>query len=452
MIPLGLFILLFPAAYLIFRLFRRQGRTVHLPRAHTLWPWLGSGWTFYHDAIGFFENCQCVLCLVVLRCLPITCNSFRKNLGSVYKVFLAGQDIIIFSDPDNIGPVLRDPYRGLDGHDFQFYVLKCVGGLQDDMPLKLLARLTTTVARMSSNRSIPEYSSSFSQHLLREFGKLACGKEERVSMQMFVERSLHDASSTALWGPSFPLDTFTEFKVIDNYFRLLTLPLPLYLPKARAAQKSLKARIHAWIEGCWKEDIGIPQASSGATDIWRVLRAADCSSSDVVGIFMVFLIGLHSNIGRLATWLLIYLLRDRVAFQRLRREIDHAVDVQFGSIEQLLAANPWSLGSDTFPLLDSALTETMRLTAVAVFVRSAVRDLEVPTKNGSAVSLHAGEILATNGCAMNLSNEYFADAKTFIVDRFIDTGDRKGAPRPVSAFGVGVHAVGSPFVLHMGLH
>ena len=81
----------------------------------------------------------------------------------------------------------------------------------------------------------------------------------------------------------------------------------------------------------------------------------------------------------------------------------------------------------------------MRLCIAAVILRRATVDCDILVNEHQSVHIQEGEYVYTHGDGINLSDEYFEDAKTFRGDRFMNyTSDQ---PQPISTFGGGAHIV-----------
>lgn len=373
---------------------------------------------------------------------------YRTERGSTYQIRLNGRRVVVANDLEGVLRIIRDTPKTLHMPDQQ--VLEVLGGVKETIPVTLVDRLRTYVARTFSNKTIPQFSPSFNVHLWRHIQNLAISPPaERVPLQRFVGQALYDAVSVAIWGPHFPLDSYEEFRTVDDHLARLFGPA-IFIPRdVNKARNLLKTKVGTYIEECWDDEVGVKGIPEGMSQLIRSLRDAKSfiRPEDAQGAFITFLFGLHSNTHRLVAWLLQHLLSDTRAFLRIRREIDHAIDVEFGDLETLLSAPPTRLGVSSFPLLESAIMETLRLWHAAVTVRDVLEDTEFLSGDLRApLVARPGDMVIGNSCAVNMSDEFFEEPDTFQVDRFVGCSALKeddGRTRsvPLGVFGTGTHVV-----------
>ena len=336
---------------------------------------------------------------------------------------------------DGIINVMRDPQKVLASPNV---TLMEAGG---DVELGSIGqaihdKLAICVARIFSPRTIPIIAPTLTQQFRVNFRKFASlnDKHSRVLLTRFVGQTMYSSVCMALWGPRFPTETFSEFYFIDCY--LLRLLSPMLLPPRRSVRA--RATIKALL-GQYLASLGQEEEQYGGMEVPVTIRDLPISDPVKEGLFLGLMFGLHSNTFRTTTWLMQYLLCDRRLWMRMRDEVDTAITKEFGSLQKLMSAPPSLLGESYFPLLDSALKETMRLCIAAVILRRAIVDCDILISNQRSVHINEGEYVYTHGDGVNLADEYFEDAKTFRADRFVNYTEER--PQPISAFGGGAHIV-----------
>ncbi|KAK7692493.1 hypothetical protein QCA50_004118 [Cerrena zonata] len=413
-------------------------RRLKIPSSVSIFmPWYDDAIRFGLDPIGFLRRQQ-------------------TQRGSTYQVRLAGRRVIVANDLDGILRIVRDTPKTLHMPDQQ--VLEALGGVKEHIPVTLIDRLTTYVARTFSNRTIPVFSPTFNTHLWRHIQNFTLSSPtERIPLQRFVGKALYDAVSVAIFGEHFPLDSYEEFQTVDAKMSRLFGPT-IFIPRTVSeARNILKAKMGTYFEECWDDEVGVKDIPDGITQMIRSLRDAKSfiRPEDAQGAFVMFLFGLHSNTHRIVAWLFLHLLSDSRAFLRVRREIDHAIDVEFGDLETLLSAPPQRLGVSSFPLLESAIMETLRLWNAAVMIRDVLEDTEFSSDDLTpSLMAHAGDVVIGNSYAVNMSEEVFEDPDTFQVDRFVGCSaakeeDGKSRTVPLGIFGGGTHVCkGREFALY----
>ncbi|CAL1706658.1 unnamed protein product [Somion occarium] len=432
-------LILFIVAFSLWADFRNGVHSrVKIPSSISIFiPWFDNAIQFGLDPLGFLRKRQ-------------------TKHGSVFAIRLAGKRVIVAGNLNGILRVMRDTQKTLHLPNHQ--MLASLGDVKGTIPMTLLDRLTTYVARTFSNKGIPQFSHTFNQHLFRHIRSLAENSpNDRVPLQRFVGQALYDAVSVSVWGPHFPLDTYEEFYTIDAKMSRLLGPAFLVPRAVSQARNLMKNKLGTYMQECWDEELGVKGAPANVTEMIRLLK--ECSPTvppeDAQGALLVFLFGLHANTHRIVAWLFLHLLSDSRTYLRLRREIDHAIDVEFGDLDTLLLVPPQRLGVSSLPLLESAIMETLRLWYAAVTVREVNEDTEIPSEDMKTFMVaRPGDLVMGNSSAINMSDDFFEEPETFQIDRFVGcTAEKedegKSRTLPLGSFGGGTHVCkGRDFALY----
>ncbi|KAK7691579.1 hypothetical protein QCA50_004978 [Cerrena zonata] len=384
------------------------------PTVPSFIPWAGSLLSFLWDAQTFLHGC-------------------RSTYGSVFRLKMVGRHYTVITDADGIMNVMRDPQKVLASPNVT--LMEAGGDLElGSIGQAIHDKLAVSVMRIFSPRTIPIISPVLIEQFrtnFRNFASLSDG-HSRVMLTHFVGQTMYSSVCMALWGPRFPTETFSEFYLIDS--NLLRLLSPMLLPPRKSvhARETIKTLLGEYMAG-----LGQDEEEYGGMEVPIAIHDLEIPAPVKEGLFLGLMFGLHSNTFRTTTWLMQYLLCDKQLWARLREEVDTAINKHFGSLQKLISAPPHLFGETFFPLLDSALKETMRLSIVAVILRRATVDCDILINEHKSVHIKEGEYVYTHRDRINMSDEYFENAKTFRADRFMNYTEEQ--PQPMSTFGGGAH-------------
>ncbi|KAJ3486347.1 hypothetical protein NLI96_g4299 [Meripilus lineatus] len=176
--------------------------------------------------------------------------------------------------------------------------------------------------------------------------------------------------------------------------------------------------------------------------MFSLIREAHLPVSDEAGILLGFMWGMHSNTINTTHWLFLYLLSDQPSFLRIRDEIDSKMGTMFGGdIRTFLASSASTLRSGDFPLLDSAIKETLRLTIQATTFREAHKDTEIVYGDGKRAFIQKGSWVAPNVGSVQNGGRPEDELSRFRLERYLPNqkdGNASQQP-PFLAFGGGAH-------------
>jgi cytochrome P450 len=223
----------------------------------------------------------------------------------------------------------------------------------------------------------------------------------------FVVEHVFAAGVEALFGDGSYSDQMRRaYEVVDRWFGPLTAGVPgVLLPWARRAQRVLTRAVEATAgragrarfldaRAAYFEAHGVPR------DQWSKLDASIVWAS-------------QANTIATAFWLLAFILRDPRARAEILDEVRAAGRLDLEAMKRL-------------PKLDSAVSETTRLTSLALVLRRATVDTTLALAAGP-LAVRAGEELCLYARATHLDPEIYADPYSFVFDRFLPGPD--GPPR-----------------------
>lgn len=261
-----------------------------------------------------------------------------------------------------------------------------------------------------------------------------------LKLSDLIGRPLYTAGCYALFGSTFPFDTFSDFQLLDFNLPQLLTQLPFIGYRGAHARDRLLSKIADFIEPWWESDgtEEIPEASTTVMQSLTELKASQVSRREAAGSLLLLLWGFHSNTWYMLFWLMTHLVVDDVAMAQLVQDLDVARS------NQSLPDNEVNNGS---PLLESAISETLRWATTSTTVRFAEDDTEIAV-NGSLVTINKGEYVMGDIRAVHHDFLTFEDPDQFKIGRYITKdGPSTPLPKPM-AWGGGKHMARISFSLY----
>ncbi|KIM45807.1 hypothetical protein M413DRAFT_440844 [Hebeloma cylindrosporum] len=392
-----------------------------------LFPWIGSFFSFNRDPLRFFQECH-------------------QRYGHVYKVFLAGRIIVVITHPNGITSITRDTTRNLTNKDIFIHMLQGITGFSANLDSihELLDHKIFPITKMTlSPSSMLDITEGLDKSLRRELRGLDQNKglPRVIQLSDLIGRPLYTAGCYALFGSTFPFDTFSDFQALDSNLPQLLTQLPFIGYRGAHARDRLLSKIADYIEGWWESDgvEEIPEASTTVMQSLTELKASQVSKREAAGALLLLLWGFHSNTWYMLFWLVTHLVVDDKAMAQLTQDLEAARN------HQSLPNNE----SNSPPLLESAILETLRWATTSTTVRFAEDDTEIAV-NGLRVPINKGEYVMGDVRAVHHDLSTFEDPDQFRIGRYMTKEDRSAPlPKPM-AWGGGKHmCVGRHVAVHV---
>uniref|UniRef100_A0A3B4AH37 Uncharacterized protein n=1 Tax=Periophthalmus magnuspinnatus TaxID=409849 RepID=A0A3B4AH37_9GOBI len=158
--------------------------------------------------------------------------------------------------------------------------------------------------------------------------------------------------------------------------------------------------------------------------IWNMynIRREEGRPESMIDRYMfVLLWASQGNTGPSSFWLLLYLMKDPVAMEALRKEVDMVLK---GSGQEVCPDGPpvnltYEMLMKT-PVLDSAVEETLRLVAAPILTRSVLQDMTLKMADGREFFIRKGDRMSVFPyVAIHVDPEIHPDPYTFKYDRFL---------------------------------
>ncbi|KAJ7226880.1 cytochrome P450 [Mycena pura] len=382
---------------------------------------LGPGYAFYARRAPFLDEC-------------------RIRYGSSFK-FAIGlwNNMHIISSPSDLKSFFFNPR--LDQKELHFRAMVALGSAGDrDLLTIIHEHFLPSFARKLSRRSVAEeITTPLYTELRRRLEKIPPRAQHRLSD--LTAETLYDTLSRLSFGPSFPRDTFADFVVLDRGVNALMGPFAFAARPAKRARARLLAVMEAYIVQTADR---VDESDALVASALQSIRALRVPLREKAVCLLSLLWGIHSNLLKSVWWLTACLARDADARRLLAHEMS-ATDTGAGKAGA--TRDPYAI-FDGFPLLDAAITETLRLCTLPGSVRVPVADgaLEVPLHDGGRFYARAGDMIMADIRQQHLSDAVYPDAATFKFDRFYRAPD---VPKILS-WGFGPHMCkGKVFAHHV---
>lgn len=380
----------------------------------------------------------------------------RLRYGPVFKFIANGQHIVVLSSPETISSFFRHTNKVLDVQAAHFRMFRAISGFTDEIHYlhKFMdITLFPLVAEHMSKHRIKKLVPGFGADLLNRLDGIL-DKEAVMDLTELVDKTLYESISFSLFGSSYPLQSYYDFRDFDMAIPTLLIGIPFLSSSGIKSRNRLLSQLKKYIKDSWRKRDGDEGHYDGVSELVvrfnEEFRANDLSESNMAGLLLAFVWGAQSNTIHTCFWTMVYLLGDDEAMRRIRQEIDHTVVVQFGGLDILLKAESRELEGPKFALLDSAINESMRLTRLPSSTRTASSETEIRGVDGELFLIQKGDWVFENIRGVHMDPGIFSDADSFKIDRFIggtgavDVNDHGIHTNLFRPWGGGTHLVSPP--------
>ncbi|XP_041847819.1 5-beta-cholestane-3-alpha,7-alpha-diol 12-alpha-hydroxylase-like [Melanotaenia boesemani] len=422
-ILLGFFVALLGGLYLL-GVFR-QRRPGEPPLDKGLIPWLGHVLEFRKNTLKFLER-------------------MKQKHGDVFTIQIAGFYITFLQDPLSFGAFVKESREKLDFNSFAAQLVERVFGyipiegdheslhLSSNKHLKGEGLEVMTQAMMSNlqNLMLHSISSEAEQRPWKEDG-----------LFMYSYNIVFRAGYLALFG-NVPYESegsgetakekdraesealFYEFRKYDQLFPNLAygvLP-PMEKREANRLQEFFWKVLS--VEKMKTKD----NISRWVWDMHQAKEETGMKESMINKYMFVLLWASQGNTGPSSFWLLLFLLKHPEAMAAVRQEVDKVLKESGQEVHRggpLINLTREMLMKT--PILDSAVEETLRLTAAPLLTRAVLQDMTLKMADGREYFIRKGDRMAVFPyIAVHLDPEVHSDPHSFKYDRFLNPdGSRK---------------------------
>lgn len=360
--------------------------------------------------------------------------------GTTFKFQLFGHYMIALSSPAAVSNFLRDRSGTFTVINFQQTHEFCgIGGgekhyayLYSVLERKLAPTATRCLSRRFLNNIIPTLIS----RLLEDVTKMV--HDDTRSLHELVHRILYHSATAALFGPLFPVETYSDFMEYDEGVGFIAKYLPGLAPKSVEARSHLVAAYSRYFNAAWRDETGgfLEGASDVMSEMYRELRATELSYDEAARLMVHVTWAFNVNIMRVTTWVMCHILTDKDVYDRVCEEIRTFVDTHFPNFAGLESMDFKTLDDGQFQLLSSITQEVLRTKSSNVSMREATQDTVIMDENDVAILVRKGEYVMADMQSMHNSENLQRDPGQFQADRFLEKPSYKSV-----VFGAGQHMV-----------
>ena len=367
-------------------------------------PYVGVAVRFGRDATAYVQRCQ-------------------EAHGDVFTLFIAGQRMTFLLDPLAVPAVLRS--KQLVFHPISDRFLTDafkLDGLRTKMDLEAVEALGRSRLR---GRSLDALTHSMGARLGELVPAAASAQWEHGFLYRKIWDLMFEAGTDALFGSGKVTEQLRkDFAVFDLQFPLMAAGLP------RAIVKEGEDALHRLA----RTDVLGDNASHWIRDRQPFLSELTDEDRGLARVPVLWAI--HANTIPATFWSLYYLLRHLEGLRAVRREFDG-----------LPAEAQRELDADTLDelrVLDSAISEALRLSSGSLTIREALEPVTLETPSG-AHSLRKGDRVCIAPFITHRDPEIFENPHQYQYDRFYAPSGRKQfykrgqrVPLPLMPFGAGI--------------
>ncbi|XP_047223498.1 5-beta-cholestane-3-alpha,7-alpha-diol 12-alpha-hydroxylase-like [Girardinichthys multiradiatus] len=403
----------------------RKRRLGEPPLDKGLIPWLGHVLEFRRDSLKFLER-------------------MKKKHGDVFTVQLGGFYFTFLQDPLSFGAFVKESREKLDFNSFAEQLVERVFGYKavkndhhvlqnaSNKHLKGEGLEVMTQAMMSNLQNLMLHSVGsttgqspwkedglfmYSYNIVFRAGYLALfGNVPHMSEGSGEKAKAKDRThSEAL---------FYEFRKYDQLFP--NLAYGVLPPKQKWEADKLQA--YFWDAVSVQNMKTKDNISRWVWEMQQAKEEVGMNESMINRYMFVLLWASQGNTGPSSFWTLLFLLKHPIAMKAVREEVDKVLK-ETG--QEVRCGGPFvDLTRDMLmktPVLDSAVEETLRLTAAPLLTRAVLQDMNLKMADGREYFIRKGDRMAIFPySAVHLDPEIHPDPHAFKYDRFLNPdGSRK---------------------------
>ncbi|XP_068094625.1 7-alpha-hydroxycholest-4-en-3-one 12-alpha-hydroxylase [Hyperolius riggenbachi] len=387
-------------------------------------PWLGYALDFRKDSSLFLKKMQ-------------------KKHGDIFTVQIAGYYFTFVTDPHSFGPIVKEARSKLDFEHFAIELVARVFGYHA-LPNehKVLEKTSTkhlmgdglvvmTQAMMENLQNLMLHSVgsgngekkwqqdglfNFSYNIVFRAGYLALFGNETAKSKGTTENAKK-------FDRDHSEELFSEFRKYDKLFpRLAYAVLP---PRDKIEAERLKRLF--WDMLSVKKTLQKDNISGWVSDQYQY-RLDHGMQEYMQDRFMFLLLwASQGNTGPACFWLLLYLMRDPEAMKAVNEEVQKVLKE---TKQEVKPDSPLiNLTRDMLintPVLDSAVEETLRLTAAPVLIRAVLENMSLKMASGKDYFIRKGDRVAIFPYnSVQMDPEIHPEPEKFKYNRFLNEDGTK---------------------------
>uniref|UniRef100_A0A8C2UZ03 Prostacyclin synthase n=1 Tax=Chinchilla lanigera TaxID=34839 RepID=A0A8C2UZ03_CHILA len=374
-------------------------------------PWLGHALEFGRDAASFLAR-------------------MKEKHGDIFTVLLGGRYVTVLLDPHSYDTVTWEPSTRLDFQAYAVILMERIFSVQlpHYNPSDEKAKMKVTLQHRDLQALTDAMYTNLRTVLLGEPAE-ATGDWCKAGLLEFCYGALLRAGYLTLYGveaspgtPESQAQDRTHSADVFHTFRQLDLLLPkLARGSLSAGDKDHVSSVRGRL---WKLLSPARLAARALRSSWlesylRHLEEMGVSPEMQARALVLQLWATQGNMGPAAFWLLLFLLKNPEALAAVRGELEHTPRQTEQPTSQMSTFPQKAL--DNTPVLDSVLSESLRLTAAPFITREVVVDMALPLADGREFSLRRGDrLLLFPFLSPQKDPEIYTDPEVFKYNRFLN--------------------------------
>lgn len=402
----------------------RQRRPGEPPLDKGLIPWLGHILEFRRDTVKFIER-------------------MKRKHGDVFTVQMAGAYLTFIQDPSAYGQIVRESREKLDFNKFASQLVHRVFCYRSEQPQhKILTQTSNKHLKGSGLEVMTQAMMGNLQNLMlhkigSNAGRSSWNEDFLFShcynivfragyLSLYGNESFNSKCDEQKAKEKDRLESetlFYKFRVYDKLFPNLAFGV---LPP-NDKRKALRVMEYFWDALAVERLLTRDNISGWIGDFQRAKKETGMKNFMISRFMFVLLWASQGNTGPSSFWLLLYLMKNPEAMAAVKDEIDKVVkesgqEVQSGgplinlTYEMLMK----------MPVLDSAVEETLRLTAAPLLSRAVLHDWNITLASGQTYLIRQGDRLAMFPySALQIDPEIHPEPHLFKYDRFLNPDGSK---------------------------
>nr|XP_055059041.1 5-beta-cholestane-3-alpha,7-alpha-diol 12-alpha-hydroxylase-like [Misgurnus anguillicaudatus] len=420
-ILLALFISVIGGLYLL-GAFRRR-RPGEPPLDKGPFPWLGHVLEFRKDTAKFLQR-------------------MKEKHGDIFTVQLGGFYFTFITDPFSFGSVVKEARAKLDFTKFAEVLVARVFGYHSMTDEHKALQTSSTKHLMGDGLVVMTQAmmKNLQNLMLHSVGSGDDKGWQETGLFAYSYNIVFRAGYLALFGNESPKgagslekakeidrehsdELFWEFRKYDQLFP--NLAYGVLGPSEKMEAERLKKLFWNMLS---VQKMSTKDNISGWVQEQLQVRAENGMSESMRDRYMFLLLwASQGNTGPAAFWLLLYLMKHPDAMKNVKKEVE---EVLRETGQEVKHGGPLiDLTRDMLlktPILDSAVEETLRLTAAPVLTRAVLQDMTINMANGQQYNIREGDRVAVFPyTAIHIDPEIHPDPFTFKYDRFLTADGNK---------------------------
>ncbi|XP_036274620.1 prostacyclin synthase [Pipistrellus kuhlii] len=374
-------------------------------------PWLGHALEFGKDAASFLTR-------------------MKEKHGDIFTVLVGGRYVTVLLDPHSYDAVVWEPRTRLDFHAYAIFLMERMFDVQlpHYNPSEEKAKMKPTLLHRDLQALTDAMYANLRTVVLGDTAAAGSGWHEMGLLDLSYSFLLRAGYLTLYGVEALPrteqsqaqdrahsADVFHTFRQLD-----------LLLPKLARGSLSVGDKDHASkVKGrLWKLLSPARLATRAQRSAWLEsyllhLRETGVSEDMQARALVLQLWATQGNMGPAAFWLLLFLLKNPEALAAVRGELEQVLSRAEQPVSQMTTLPQKVL--DNMPVLDSVLSESLRLTAAPFITREVVVDMALPMADGREFSLRRGDrLLLFPLLSPQKDPEIYTDPEVFKYNRFLN--------------------------------